>query len=294
MPDVSVVREIDPAARIAPDATIGSYCVIGPDVTIGPGTTLVRRVTVVGHTIIGSGNYIEEGCVLGCLPQDLKYKGWPTLLVIGHRNRFGRAVTAHIGTETGGYVTAVGSDNVLMDGCHVAHDCYVDDRTYLGSNVSLAGHIRVHEGAIIEESAGVMHFVTIGKFSRVGARTPVRRDVPPYTQFFCDDYGWGSPPAVRGINEDGIKAARLPADEEKELRRALLDLFNDESALQTKIEQLVNMGVDGEVAALCDFCQQSLQGVYGRYRELLRGKVPPEAEKYLSPELRAIIKGQIK
>ncbi|HUS92266.1 MAG TPA: acyl-[acyl-carrier-protein]--UDP-N-acetylglucosamine O-acyltransferase [Phycisphaerae bacterium] len=287
MTDVSVLREIDPSAHIAPDAVVGPYCVVGPHVTIGPGTVLERRVTVLGHTSLGSDNLLAEGCVLGAIPQDLKYAGGQTLLLIGHRNRFGREVTAHIGTEPGGFVTRIGDDNLLMDGCHVAHDCYLDDRIRLGRRVLLAGHIRIHTGAVIEDLSGLHHFVTIGRFACVGPHTPVRRDVPPFTDFRSLDHDWISPPAVRGPHEAGIRAAGLGSDEEKELRFALRELFDDEAALQNKIEQLVNMGVEGEAAALCEFCNRSLQGVYGRYRERFRGTVPPEAEPYL-PRARGI------
>ena len=289
MSDVTTVREIHPSARIAPDARIGPYCVIGPDVTIGPGTELRRRVHVTGQTTIGSGNRFEEGCVLGVAPQDLKYKGEQALLSIGHGNRFGRNVTAHVGTALGGYVTRIGDHNTLDEGAHVAHDCYVDDHAHLGRFVSLAGHIRVETGAVIEDLAGVHHFTTVGRYARVGEGTPVRRDVPPYTIFLTENHDQVAP-GVRGPHEEGILAARLPADEEKELRRALRELFDDEVALQTKIEQLFNMGVDGEAAALCKFCQDSLQGLYGRHRESYRGKAPPEAEQFLPAELRAKIR----
>ena len=293
MTDVTVVREIDSAARISPEARIGPYCVVGPHVTIGPGTTLVRRVSVVGHTTIGSGNVFEESCVLGTRPQDLKYKGHPTLLVIGHRNRFARAVTAHIGTESGGFVTRIGDGNVFADGAHVAHDCYIDNDTHLGRNVLLAGHIRIHDGAVIEDLTGVHHFVTIGKYAHIGPCTPVRRDVPPYTHFAGGDCDWSAPPSVRGIHEAGIAAAKLAPEEAKDLHQALKELFDDESALQTKIEQMVNMGIEGEVASLCRFIQRSLQGIYGRHRELYRGKAPPEAQDYLPPELKTVIQRAI-
>ncbi len=288
MADLQVLREIDPSARVAPDVTIGPYCVIGPDVTIGPRTVLGRRVTVAGNTTIGSGNVIQDACVLGAIPQDLKYRGADTVLVIGHNNRLGRMVTAHTGTESGGFVTRIGDGNVLQDGTHVAHDCYVDDRTHIGRSVQLAGHIRVHDGAVIEDLAGIHHFVTIGRFARVGPGTPVRRDVPPFTDFFSEDYGWTAP-SVRGLHEAGIAAADLAPEEEAELRRALHELFEDESALQTKIEQLENLGVEGQAADLCTFCQQSLQGKFGRVREHYRGKIPPEAEQSLPPETLAEI-----
>ncbi len=285
--DVTVLREVHPNARIASDAVIGPYCVVGPHVTIGPRTVLSRRVCVVGRTYIGSRNFFDEGCVLGAVPQDLKYRGGVTALVIGHRNRFGRKVTAHVGTEAGGSLTYVGNDNVIMDGCHVAHDCYVDHKTFLGAGVLLAGHVRVHTGATVEYQVGCHHFTTVGWYARVGPRTPVRRDVPPYTLFYSDDYNWATP-SVQGVHEEGLRAAGLSAKEEKELRKTLQELFGDEgeAALQTKIEQLVNMGVEGESAALCDFLQKSLHGVFGRHREIYRGQAPPEAKDLMPAELR--------
>jgi UDP-N-acetylglucosamine acyltransferase len=284
MPEVSVTREIAPSARVAAGAEVGPYCVVGPHATVGAGTVLSRRVTLLGHTSLGAGNFVGEGCVLGADPQDLKYAGGPTRLVIGSRNRLGREVTVHIGTEGGGGLTLVGDDNVLMDACHVAHDCYVDNRVVLGRNVLLAGHIRVQTGAVIEDLCGVHHFVTIGRFARVSAHTPVRRDVPPFTVFRALDHDWDAPPSVHGVHEQGIAAAGLSGEEEKELRFALAELFDDESALQNKIEQLANLGVEGEAALLCEFCTRSLKGVYGRSRELLRGQVPPEAAELAAPD----------
>ena len=291
MANLEVVREIHPAARIASNVKIGPYCVIGEHVTIGPNTTIGRHVTVSGHTSIGSGNFIDDGCVIGVLPQDLKYRGSDTLMVVGHNNTICRNVTMHIGTETGGYVTRVGNGNIFREGSHVAHDCFVDNDCEIGKNVQLAGHILVQDGAVIEALSGVHHFVTIGRYSRVGPRTPVRRDVPPFTNFYSEDYGW-TPPSVRGINQQGISDANLKPDEEAELRRALYELFDDEAALQTKIEQLVDLGMEGEAAALCEFCQNSLRGKFGRIREYYRGKIPPEAVPHLSEEKLAELKRQ--
>jgi len=290
MIDLTVLREIDPSAQIAPEAVIGPYCVVGPHVTIGPGTVLVRRVSVTGRTTIGSDNRLEDGCVIGSDPQDLKYAGGATLLLIGHRNRFARRVTVHIGTEAGGFLTRIGDDNVLMEGSHIAHDCYVDDRAVLGREVLLAGHVRIQTGAVLEDLIGAHHFTTVGRYARVSARTAVRRDVPPFTLFGGKQDGPLLTPAVIGVHEEGIRAARLAPDEEKELRHALKELFADESALQTKIEQLVNMGVEGEAAGLCEFCQRSLRGTFGRYREQFRGEPPPEAEAFLPRDLRTALR----
>ncbi len=291
MSELTVLREIDPAARVARDVKIGPYCVVGPHVTIGPGTVLARRVSILGNTIIGSGNVIGEGSVLGAIPQDLKYVGGDTLLIIGHRNHFGSNVTVHLGTESGGYLTRIGDGNFFNDIAHVGHDCHIDNNVYLGINTMLAGHIRMYTGARLDDFSGLHQFVTLGKYSRIRRRTPCRRDVPPYADFgIVDQNNPLDAPAVLGLNEEGLRAAHLSPDAEKELRAAFNELFDDESALQTKIEQLVNMGVEGEAEALCEFCQRSLRGQYGRYREAFRGKEPPEAVRYLPPEVLAKIR----
>ncbi len=292
MSQIQVIREVHPSARVSSDVAMGNHCVIGPNVTIGPGTVLGEKVTIAGYTTLGSGNHVGDGCVLGVAPQDLKYAGAPTLLLIGHRNTFGENVTAHIGTEFGGYLTRIGDSNHFGDYSHIAHDCYVDDHAVLESHAMLAGHIHICSGAVLGEYSGAHHFVTVGRHARVGPRTPVRRDVPPYT-YFCGDRGLDTP-SVRGIHAEGIAAAGLTSEESKDLRRALRDLFEDEAALQTKIEQLVNLGVEGEIEHLCDFCQNSLRGVYGRHREHYRGQVPPEAEAHLTPEQLAEARRAIK
>jgi UDP-N-acetylglucosamine acyltransferase len=289
MSEVQVLREIAPSARVAADAEVGPYCVVGPEVTIGPGTVLTRRVSVLGRTTLGANNVVGEACVLGTIPQDLKYAGAPTLLIVGSRNWMGPRVTMHIGTEYGGYVTRVGDDNVFHTASHVSHDCFIDDHVTLGHGVLLAGHVRVHSGVVIEDLAGAHHFVTIGRGVRVGPRTPIRRDVPPFTDFYSDDPEQ-TPPGVRGVHYAGVRAAALSAAEEAELLRVMGELFDDEAALQTKIEQLEKIGVEGAAAELCEFVHHSLGGVYGRSRELIRGQIPPEAVPYLTPELQAAIR----
>ena len=278
--ELTVISEIADEAKIAPDVRIGPCCVIGPEVVIGPGTVLGRRITVTGRTTIGADNVIQDGCVLGVVPQDLKYQGRPTYLVIGDRNRFGPNVTAHVGTEAGGSLTRIGNDNALEAGAHVAHDCYIDDRTHIGPAVLLAGHIRVETGAVIEEMVGAHHFTTIGRFSRVGARTPVTHDVPPFVFFTSDGY-YTSPPAVKGIHEQGLAAADLSQPEAEALREAFRRLFEDKRGLIVKVREMLGQAGQTEpVRILCESCMRSLTGHFGRHRERYRGKTPPEAQEF--------------
>ena len=283
--NLTVTREIAEGARIAPDARVSPFCTIGPGAVIGPRTVLGCRVTVLGRTTIGSDNVIGDGSVLGVAPQDLKYRGTTTYLIIGDRNQLGPNCTAHVGTENGGYLTRIGNDTVLDAGAHVAHDCYVDDRAHLGSCVLLAGHVRVETGAVIEESCGAHHFTTIGAYSRVGARTPVRRDVPPFSYF--TSFGlYTAPPAPRGAHEQGMQRAGLTEQEKARLRQAIRYLFEDEKALALKVQQmLAGDQLPPSLRQLCEFCRRSLSGRFGRYRENFRGKLPPEAVEHLPPEL---------
>jgi len=288
---LTVTREIADGAEVAPDARIGPFCTIGPEAVIGPRTLLGRRVTVLGRTSIGSDNVIGDGSVLGVAPQDLKYRGAATYLIVGDRNHLSPNCTAHVGTEDGGYLTRIGNDNVLDVGAHVAHDCYVDDRTHLGGCVLLAGHVRIETGAVVEESCGVHHFTTIGGYSRVGARTPVRRDVPPFSYF--TSFGlYTAPPAPRGAHEQGMQQAHLPEQEKARLRGAIHYLFSDEKALALKVEQmLAGDELPPPLRQLCEFCRRSLSGRFGRHRENFRGRLPPEAVEYLPPEFLAGLPG---
>ena len=290
-PELTVTREIAPGAKVSPRATIGPFTVIGPEVRIGPGTVVGRRVTILGRTTIGRDNRIDDGCVLGAVPQDLKYAGQPTYLIIGDRNRLDVNVTVHAGTELGGYLTRIGNDNVLAAAVHVAHDCYLDDRTYLGPCVCLAGHVRVETGAVVGEYTGAHHFTTIGRFSHVASRTPVRRDVPPFTVF--GSLGcYTAPPAVRGVNEAGLAAAGLAEADRRALRDCIRHLLQDEQALAVKVRQhLQRPDLPEPVRVLCEFCRRSLEGKFGRRREAYRGQMPPEAREYLPPEALAAIEG---
>ncbi|NQU74976.1 MAG: hypothetical protein HQ546_01520 [Planctomycetes bacterium] len=293
MADVKVLCEISPEAQIHPQCRIGRWCVIGPGVRIGEGTKLSSRVTVMGQTIIGTDNVIDTGSVLGGEPQDLKYRGGNTYLLIGDRNRIGHNVTINVGTECGGWVTYLGSDIVLGDACHVAHDCYIADGARLGPKVLLAGHIVVQRGAVIESMTGVHHFARIGRYARVGPRTPVRRDIPPFVNYYSNNY-YCDTPMIRGLHEAGIAAAGLGDQDEAELRKALSALFENESAMKTKLEQLQRRGpLSPDVEDLCRFCRESLLGRFGRYREQFRDQIPPEAEQYLPADLLRTIRGQI-
>ncbi|MDW4548763.1 acyl-ACP--UDP-N-acetylglucosamine O-acyltransferase [Defluviimonas sp. D31] len=178
--------QIHPAAIVESGATIGEGCRIGPFCLIGPEVTLGRDVEVKSHAVItgrtevGDGTVIFPFATLGEVPQDLKFKGEATRLVIGARNRIREHVTMNTGTAGGGGVTRVGDDGLFMAGAHVAHDCQIGNRVILVNNAALAGHCVLEDEVIVGGLSGVHQFVRIGRGAMIGAVTMVTADVIPH------------------------------------------------------------------------------------------------------------------
>src|SRR5271169_3298742 len=172
---------VDPKAHIAETADIGPYCIIGADVEIGAGTRLMGHVYVDGPTWIGEDNVFYPYSTVGVASQDLKYKGERSETRIGHRNRIREFVTIHRGTQGGGLVTSIGSDNLLMVYTHVAHDVRIGDHVILGNSVGLAGHVTIEDWADVSPFSGVHQFCRIGKHAFVGPYSVVKQDIMPYS-----------------------------------------------------------------------------------------------------------------
>lgn len=172
---------VDPAARVHETANIGPFCILGADVEIGPGTHLMAHVYVEGPTSIGADNTFYPYSTVGVAPQDLKYKGERSETRIGDRNRIREFVTIHRGTEGGGLVTRLGSDNLLMAYTHVAHDVQLGSHTVLANGVTLAGHVEIGDWAVIGAFSGVHQFCRIGAHSMIGGYSVVTQDVLPYS-----------------------------------------------------------------------------------------------------------------
>ncbi len=179
--------------------TVGPYAVIGPDVRIGAGTTVGAHCVIEGHTTIGRENHIFQFASLGAQPQDKKYAGEPTRLVIGDRNTIREFCTFNTGTVQDQGLTQVGSDNWIMAYVHIAHDCVVGNHTVLANNATLAGHVKVGDHAILGGLTGVHQFTQIGAHVMAGFASHISQDVPP---FMLVD---GNPLSVRGFNLEGLR-----------------------------------------------------------------------------------------
>ena len=191
--------QVHERARVHSTARIGAFCVIGPDVEIGAGTEVGSHSVIDGHTILGRDNRIAAFVSLGGPPQDKKYAGEPTQLVVGDRNTIREFCTLNTGTAQDAGVTTVGNDNWIMAYVHIAHDCVVGNYTVLANNATLAGHVQVGDHAIIGGLTGIHQFTHVGAHVMAGFASHISQDVPP---FMMVD---GNPLSVRGLNLEGLR-----------------------------------------------------------------------------------------
>lgn len=261
---------IHPRAEVDPSAHVGPYCVIGEHVRIGRGTVLHNHVTVQGPTLIGEDNTVYPYAVLGAEPQDLKYHGGETTLVIGDRNKIREHATIHRGTEVGGNRTVIGSDCMVMVGVHVAHDCTIEDEVIIANGSMLGGHCCIEFGAVLGGGVGVHHFATVGTLAFIGGMARVAKDVPPYIVVE------GSPAEPRKVNTTALVRRRWNTENIERLRTAYRLIFRDSSVpALVAIEALRgDPGQTPEVHRLCDFVERTQIGVHGR--QLERGRGPGE------------------
>ena len=210
---------IDPRAELADDVEVGPYCVIGPHVKVGAGTTIASHVVIEGRTTIGARNRIAPFNSVGGDPQDKKYDGEPTELVIGNDNLLREYGTYNTGTVQGGGVTRIGDDNWLMAYVHVAHDCTVGSHTVFANKAQLAGHAEIGDWAILGGDVGIYQFVRVGAHAMIGADVLVLHDVPPFAMI------GGEPPGPHGINVEGLKRRGFAPDVISALRQAHKTLY---------------------------------------------------------------------
>ena len=258
---------IDPAATLADDVEIGAYCVVEGPVRLGAHTILRPHVTILGDTVLGEGNVVYPGAVLGAAPQDLKHGDAKTKLVVGHRNQIREHVTFHPGTVKGGGITTIGDDGLFMVGSHVAHDGRIGNGVILANHVLLAGHVTVGDRAIMNGAAACHHFTTIGRFAYVGGLTRITRVIPPFT------IAEGHPVRIRGANVVGMRRAGFPADVVDRTKRAIFEIFvSDDEAARTVIARLLLAHpTDALLAEIAAFVARSEAGRNGRAGEKRTG-----------------------
>jgi UDP-N-acetylglucosamine acyltransferase len=257
---------IDKEAVLGDDVEIGAYCVIKGKVKIGSGTIIKDHVTIYGPLTMGSNNIVHPGAVLGSVPQDLKYKGEASEVIIGNDNTLRECVTIHQGTESNEGKTVLGNNNLIMAYTHVAHDCMLGNNIIIANATQLAGHIIVQDYAYFGGIVGVHQFVTIGRHSFLGFLSRINKDVPPFVTVE------GNPSKERFINAEGLKRRGFSQEDITLLKKAFGALFNIEKTYNEKVEVLKSTGLINNlyVKELLDFVTARNNGKNGRALEAAR------------------------
>jgi UDP-N-acetylglucosamine acyltransferase len=223
---------IDPKAQIGSHVKIGPYSVVGPDVVLHDNVELKSHVVVDGRTIVGEGTVIFPFASIGMPPQDLKYHGEESELIIGKYNTIREHCTMNPGTESGGMKTIVGDSCLFMIATHVAHDCRIGNHVIMANNATLGGHVTVGDHALIGGLAAVHQFIRIGAFAVVGGMSGVESDVIPFGRVK------GERAFLAGLNLVGLERNGFNRDQIKTLQKAFNELFGDEGTMDQRIEMV--------------------------------------------------------
>ena len=253
---------IHPQARLDPSVEIGAYAVIDAGVEMGAGCIVGPHVYVTGITRIGANNHFHAGCVIGDAPQDLKYKGEPTRVVIGDRNVFREHVTVNCST-TPEHATVVGSDNFLMAGVHIAHNCVVGNQVIMANTSMLGGHVTVQDRALISGSCLVHQFCRVGTLAIMQGGAAISKDLPPYTIATGIN-------GICGLNVVGLRRAGFSAADRLELKKLYHLLFRGGKRMTEAVvagrEAFGTLGA----ATMLDFVATAKRGVCADKRRTRR------------------------
>ena len=250
---------IDPAAELGSGVRVGAFTVIGAGVQLGDGSIVGPHCSLTGPTRIGRDNHFIGHAAVGGDPQDKKFKGEHTELVIGDRNTVREFVTINRGTGDGGGITRIGNDNWLLAYTHVAHDCVVGNHCIFSNNTTLAGHVQVGDWVIISGFAGAHQFCRIGDHAFIGMGAFVNGDVPPFVMVAQEKYA-----RARGINAEGLKRRGFDATRIAAIKRAYRALYMGDAKLDEAKAEL------GEIATGSDDVREMLDFIERGERPLLR------------------------
>lgn len=243
---------VDPAAKIGKGVRIGAYSIVGAEVEIGNDTEIGPHVVIEGATRIGAGNRIFQFASLGAEPQDKKFRGERSELVIGDRNLIREFVTINRGTGEGGGVTRVGDDNWILAYSHIAHDCRVGSHCVFSNNATLAGHVEIGDHVILSGFVGVHQFCRIGAHAFIGMGVLLTGDVPPFVMVAADSQG-----RPRGINGEGLKRRGFDAVRIAAIKRAYRALYVAKTSFEEARGTLASSAEnEPDVRAMLDFIER--------------------------------------
>jgi UDP-N-acetylglucosamine acyltransferase len=256
---------VHPDAEIGEEVTVGPFCYVEENVRIGDRCILKNNVNISEHTTIGEGNVFYPHTSIGSIPQDQSYRGEEGTLTIGDENIFRESVTVNVGTRKDIGETRIGSRNMFMAYCHVAHDCIIHDDIVMANGVQLGGHITIHSGVVFGGLAAVHHFVTIGRHAFVGGMSRLMKDVPPFMTVA------GDPATIRSLNSEGLRRNGFDKSAIKQLKEAHRKIFRSEGPRIEELDKLKNNDENSpEVEELITFLEEMRESSQGRAREVDR------------------------
>ena len=248
---------IDPKAQLGANVRVGPHCLVGPGAVIGDDCELISHAIVTGRTTMGSGNRVFPFSSIGQEPQDLKYYGEESEVIIGDNNIFRENVTVNAGTEGGGMVTRIGNNNLLMAYTHVAHDCILGNGNVLANCATLAGHVEVDDNAIIGGLSAVQQFVRIGSLAMIGGMSGVTKDVPP----FCLVAG-GYRAGLCGLNVIGLKRRGYTLEKIGQLKEVYRILLQEGGKREQRLADAKELAkVDEDAERLIEFIASAKRGL---------------------------------
>lgn len=234
MTEIHPTAVVDPRAELDDDVYVGPFSMIGPDVRVGRGSRIESHVVIDGRTTLGAGCRVFPFACLGHRPQDLKFKGEDSDLLIGSNNQIREHVTMHPGTAHGGGVTRIGDDGLFMVGVHIAHDCQVGNGVIMANNATLGGHVVLEDFAFLGGLSAVHQFVRIGRQAMIGGLAGVEADVIPYGMVL------GNRAYLNGLNIIGMKRRGIDRDEIQSLRNAYRTLFAAEGTFADRLDEVAS------------------------------------------------------
>jgi UDP-N-acetylglucosamine acyltransferase len=247
---------IDAKAELDSEVEVGPYCIIGSHVKIGKGTRLSPHVVIDGWTQIGEGCHIFQFASIGAIPQDLKYKGEESWVILGNNNVIREFVTINRGTAPSGGRTVIGDHNFLMAYCHVAHDCKIGNHVILANAATLAGHIEIEDYAIVGGLVAVHQFVRLGCHSIIGGSSGANKDIPPYM------IANGQRVKLYGLNTVGLKRHNFSHEAVSNLKKAYRIIFRSSLTAKKTLDQLqAEIKNSPEVDHLINFIKNSKRGI---------------------------------
>jgi UDP-N-acetylglucosamine acyltransferase len=255
MANIHPTALVEEGAILADDVTVGAFTIISKDVKIGSGTTIGSHCVIEGKTTIGKNNEIFSHAALGTIPQDLKFHGEDVELIIGDNNKIREFTLFNPGTQGGGAVTKIGSNNLFMGYTHVAHDCIIGDNCIFANVATLAGHVEVEDNVVVGGLSAIHQFCKLGTQCMIGGGSIIVQDIPP----FCNTEG--NRATLRGLNLTGLRRRLENRSDIDEIKKAYKKLFESNAPLKESAQEILDSTTNEYVKHLANFVMNTKRGI---------------------------------